>query len=78
VTGWTWLWLGWIAIFGIIEGIALTNSQHSDTLSEHLWSWFGYDREGRKSRKGWARLRRFLLLAFLIWLILHVVTSGWF
>jgi predicted outer membrane lipoprotein len=75
-----WITLGVLVAvaFGIIEGIALTNSRHGDTLSEHTWAWFGYDREGRKSRKGWARFRRFILLVGLLWVVLHFVTGGWY
>jgi hypothetical protein len=78
VTTFTWLWIGWGALFAVIEGVALYWSHPGGTLSAHLWAWFGYDAQGRKSRKGWARVRRFMPIAFLLWVILHVVTSGWF
>lgn len=75
---WTWLWIGWGLIFAVIEGMALFNSKPGDTLSEHGWAWLGYgSREGRQP-SGWTRLRRFLILAFLAWLVAHFITGGWF
>lgn len=42
---WTFLWVGWAALFGIIEGAALVREHvfHTDTgstLSEHFRAWF--------------------------------------
>jgi hypothetical protein len=42
--------------------------------------WFGT--EWRKStspreRSGWTQLRRFALLAFMLWLTAHFLTGGW-
>lgn len=80
MTVWTWAWIGWGLLFAVIEGMALFNSTPGDTLSEHAWAWLGYDTSGQELRRpsGWTRLRRFLLLAFLAWLIVHLLTGGVF
>ena len=78
---WTWLWLGWGLIFCVVEGVALFNSRTGDTLSEHAWQWLGYSMTGRgplRQPSGWTRLRRFVLLAFLAWLVAHFLTGGIF
>lgn len=72
-----WAWLGWGVYFVIVEGVALANSTTGDTLSEHAWAWLGYG-EGVRRPSGWTRLRRFLLLAFLAWLVVHLLTGGIF
>jgi hypothetical protein len=59
--------------------LALANSRTGDTLSEHAWAWLGYSGEGGYRRpSGWTRLRRFLLLAGLAWLVVHLLTGGVF
>jgi hypothetical protein len=73
MTDWTWLWLIWLALFGAIEGAALVNKTKGDTFSEHVWHWFSI----REKSRGW-RARRFSLLAFLAWLVLHFLTGGEF
>lgn len=76
----TLAWLAWLAYFLIVEGIALFNSKPGDTLSEHVWAWFGTEwRKGTspRERSGWTQLRRFLLLAFMLWLTAHFLTGGW-
>jgi len=59
-------------MFCAVEGAALRNKKDGDTLSEHIWRWFSVTHKG----KGW-RARRFSLLAFLAWLLLHFLTGGW-
>ncbi|MEV0267699.1 hypothetical protein AB0H43_02900 [Hamadaea sp. NPDC050747] len=71
----TVLWIGWGLYFAVVEGIALFNSKPGDTLSEHIWAWFGTAKAG-KPVNGWARFRRFALLAFMAWLTLHFMTGG--
>jgi hypothetical protein len=76
------LWLGWIIYFLVVEAIALFNSRGGDTLSEHVWAWLGY-RMGPGGTeaaypRGSQRLRRFLTLAFLAWLVVHLLTGGMF
>jgi hypothetical protein len=68
---WAALWVLWILAFIGIEGAALINKEPGDTLSEHVRSWASI---GEKS-PGW-RLRRFSLLAFLAWLVVHLMTGG--
>lgn len=71
-------WVAWIAAFVVIEGIALYRKKEGDTLSEHVWKWFGTARDGRPQSQpsGWVRLRRFALLAFMVWLSVHFLTGG--
>lgn len=78
---WTWAWIGWAVYFLAVEGLALTNSARGDSLSEHGWAWLGYAATGKGTLRrpsGWTRLRRFLLLAFLVWLLAHFLTGGFF
>lgn len=74
MTVWTWLWLAWVAAFGVIEGIALANSTPSDTLSEHVWRWITQPESRVKStRKKWVVwLGRAATGGFLVWLLLHM------
>jgi hypothetical protein len=72
---WTVGWIIWLVAFLIWEGIALFNSKKGDTLSEHIWIWFGTRRGQKKS--GTIQLRRFILLAFMVWLGAHFLTGGW-
>lgn len=74
----TWLWLVWGLYFLVVEGIALFNSRKGDTLSEHVWAWLGYDERRVGPPTGSERLRRFLTLAFLAWLVVHLLTGGIF
>jgi hypothetical protein len=56
-------------------------SKSGDTLSEHAWAWLGYATTGQgplRRPSGWTRLRRFLLLAGLAWLVVHLLTGGVF
>lgn len=80
MSAWSWLWLGWLAYFAVVEGAALANSRTGDTLSEHIWAWFGTARGPASGRQpsGWTRLRRFVLLAFVAWLGAHFLTGGYF
>ena len=73
MTWFTIAWLSWLAVFLVVEGIALCNKAEGDTLSEHVWAWFSIKDKGNK----W-RLRRFILLAFLAWLAVHFLTGGQF
>lgn len=68
MSGFTVAWLLWLAMFLVVEGIALFNKEKGDTLSEHIWKWFSVKDKG----KGWLA-RRFVLAAFLVWLLLHML-----
>lgn len=81
MTVWDWAWLAWGVLFCVIEGMALFNSVGGDTLSEHVWAFLGIrNLDGRRIQNpgGWARLRRFITLAFLAWLSVHLLTGGIF
>lgn len=69
--GYTIAWLLWLAMFGVVEGIAVFNKQAGDTLSEHVWKWFSIRDKG----KGWLA-RRTVLGGFLVWLLLHMMGVG--
>lgn len=73
-------WLIWLAYFGVVKAVALSNARTGDTLSEHVWAWFGTQRrkpgEPVRDRTGWTPLRR-VLLSFLAWLSIHFLTGGW-
>lgn len=85
---WGWVWLGWLAYFAVAEAVALYLSHQArragaadprDTLSEHVWVWFGVNRKGtgiERDANAWARARRVILGAFLLWLSVHFLTGG--
>lgn len=72
MTVYTWAWIFWLALFAVIEGAAIIDRDRGDTLSEHVWAWFGV----RGKPKGY-KARRFVLLAFLAWLVVHLITGGY-
>jgi len=43
----TWLWIIWIAAFGVIEFAALRDKAEGDTLSEHIRVLIGTKSPGR-------------------------------
>lgn len=84
----SWLWVGWIAYFGIVEGVALYQSGKAigrgeqdprDTFSEHVWVWMGINTKGTgvdRNVGAWARIRRIVLGAGLLWLSIHFLAGG--
>lgn len=84
---WTILWISWGVYFAVLEGAALYHSGHAtgkgvldqrDTLSEHIWYWFGIqtvDREVTPAAKWWGRTRRAVLVLSLAWLTIHLTTG---
>lgn len=78
MSAYTWAWLAWALAFVIVEGMALFNSRRGDTLSEHVWAWLGSAHLTRKQPTGWTRLRRFVVLAGLAWVVAHFLTGGFF
>lgn len=68
MSGYTLLWVVWLVQFAAIEGVALVDKRPGDTLSEHVWNWFSI----RDKSTGWL-WRRGALLAFLGWLIAHLM-----
>ena len=74
MSGWTWLWVFWFAMFFAIELPAALDKKPGGTLSEHIWAWFAV----RDKPRGW-RVRRSILLAALALLFVHFVSGGgWF
>lgn len=88
MNGFSWLWVAWIAYFAAVEGVALYQSGKAkgrgeqdprDTLSEHVWVWFGVNTQGTgidRSGNWWARVRRLILGAGLLWLAIHFLAGG--
>lgn len=81
---WAWGWLAWLAFFGVLETVAIVRSVRAkragaedptDTLSEHVWLWFG---TGPRPKGPAVYVRRFVLLAFVVWLGVHFMTGGEF
>ncbi len=56
-----WFWPA-IAVFLVLEVMAITNGITGDTLSEYVWS------------MAWGK--RAVVIAFLSWLIVHFATKG--
>ena len=69
----TWLWIGWIVAFFLIEGAALLDRRLGDTLTEHVTHWAGISGKGRL-----VKLRRLALLILVTWLAVHMLTGGRF
>ncbi len=65
-------WLVWIVMFLAIEGLAIFRKEKGDTLSEHVWNWFAI-----KDKPRGYKMRRFALLVFMSWLLVHFLTGGW-
>lgn len=74
----TWAWIAWGAYFLGVEGAALLNSRKGDTLSEHVWAFLGYKDRQVGQPTGSQRIRRYLMLGFLAWLVVHLMTGGIF
>lgn len=69
----TYLWIVWLAAFGVIEWAALKDQRKGDTLSEHFWKLMGTKTPGR-NWKHW--LFRGGVGVFFAWIIPHFFT-GW-
>lgn len=70
MSGFTIAWLLWLAMFVVVEGIALIRKDRGDTLSEHVWKWFRI----RDKPRQWT-WRRAVLAGFLVWLLIHMVAG---
>ncbi|MDX6740754.1 hypothetical protein [Actinocorallia sp. A-T 12471] len=70
----TLAWIGWIAAFVVIEGVALARRAPGDTLSEHVWRWLRV-RDARPTPLTWAL--RLLLVAGGVWLTGHLAFGWW-
>jgi hypothetical protein len=70
---WTRLWIGWIGLFFALELPPLFRGRPQDTLSDHVWAWFGIPHHPAPERS--VRVRRLALLTFLAWLCSHFLTG---
>lgn len=61
-------WLLWILHFAVIEGQAIVSGNYRGTLTERIRAW-----ASMRDKGPWWQARRFALLAFLAWLVAHVV-----
>lgn len=68
-TAYALLWIGWVAAFLAIELTALFTGHPQFTLSEFVWRL-------EQVNGAWTILR-FFIMAFCIWLTLHMA-FGWF
>ena len=66
-------WIVWIALFIVVEAIAVFNDVRGDTLSEFVWEVIGTNTEHRTLGQWFWRAGVLVLLA---WLIPHMMT-GW-
>lgn len=75
MTVWTWLWIGWLALFGVIESVAAFNAKGGDTLSEQVWRWLTQPRHMREGKDPapWVWAGRAGVTGLLIWMLLHFV-----
>ena len=66
-----WLWMGFIAYFVVVEGIAIKRKERGDTLSEKTWNIIFKDK-ARKQPRIWF----YFLGGGMIWLFVHFMTGG--
>jgi hypothetical protein len=82
---WSWMWVIWGLSFFAIEvpGIVLNNKhdkigdipREHRTLTENLRWLFATDKDSARAR--WRGLRRFALLAGIVWLGVHIAVVNW-
>lgn len=70
MTIYSWLWIAWVAMFGIIETWAIVTKTNGGTLSEHLRRWCGV-----YPLRGWRVIGASLIVGFCIWLPLHLIVQ---
>ena len=66
-------WLGWLAAFFVIELPPIWHHHPQDTLSDHVWLWFGVPQHPTPPEA--LRARRIALLGFLAWLMAHFLSG---
>ncbi len=69
----SWLWVGWLLAFGVLEAIGLVQKDAPGkprTLSAQVW-WL------IRGAGTWHHIARVLLVGFLAWLSVHMVSGGW-
>lgn len=78
ISGWLWLlWIGGVIVtFAVLEGIAIRNKPHGDTLSEYTRRWLGI------SPRRWHRLLGIPVftvtaVGFVVWFVPHILLGVW-
>lgn len=70
MTIFTWLWIGWLVAFAVIEAVALKNDLPEDTLSEHVRRWLSIH----------TQLGRTVFLiafgGFTLWFAMHITVGN--
>ena len=78
----TKIWLGWIAVFAVVEAAAVWQDKHSPdrvkrTLSSNIRRWFATDSiTGIPLNVKHGKLRRIALLFLMTWLAEHFKQQG--
>ncbi|MCW2898803.1 MAG: hypothetical protein JWO67_1068 [Streptosporangiaceae bacterium] len=70
----TWMWIGWIAAFLVLEGIGLFDRKPGGTFSEFMWGLF-HVRDRRPTAATW--IARVALVLFGTWLTGHIAFGWW-
>lgn len=73
-----WGWIAWIVAFFSMEIPELLNNATGDTLSEKVWAWFAIKNAPNGKARVAGQARRFVLVAFLAWLVAHFLSGGRF
>ena len=67
----SWYWAAWLIVgFGVPETVALVSKRYGATLSDTVWRWC--DVLPGQTIWQWKAVH-FFLLAFMVWLTLHLV-----
>lgn len=69
----TWAWIAWVLLFGVIEYAALKDKREGDTLTEHVRQLIGT--WGKKDLGNW--IARVSLAGLFVWLVPHFFTGAW-
>lgn len=73
MTLFSWLWIAWGVLFAVVEGVALAKGDRPGkplTLSAQIWALI-------RGAGTWHHIARVVLVAFLAWLSVHMVSGGW-
>lgn len=65
---WAWIWLCIGVLVVAVELIAIVRKGEGDTLSENVWK--------LQRRGSWGKFVRWMIAAFLLWLIIHFASGG--
>jgi len=65
---WAWIWLGLGVLVGTVELVAIIRKGEGDTLSENIWK--------LQQCGGWGKFVRWMIAAFLLWLVVHFASGG--